>query len=104
MASVSSSESGLLSGERHYGEVSMESFIRHQMTVILQPLSEQVQELDEQMSQLLDGLRKTDDNVANLHRSLDGNVTEVAKLRDDLGRTNSNVSKAKQALLEAGDR
>jgi len=76
----------------------------HQMTMILQPISDQVQELDEQMAQLLEGLRSTDTNVAQLQKSLDGNVSETTKLKDELCTTNLHLSMAHQALTEASER
>jgi len=72
--------------------------------LILEPLSDQVQELDEQMAQMLVRLKRTDGNVAHVQDSLDGNVLDTVKLREDLGKTNSNLTKARQALTEASER
>mmetsp|Transcript_90611 Transcript_90611/g.142151 ORF Transcript_90611/g.142151 Transcript_90611/m.142151 type:complete len:501 (-) Transcript_90611:24-1526(-) len=104
MEGVTVADSGQQVRDRHYGEVSMESFIRHHMIVILQPLSEQVQDLEERFNRLAEGVHRSDADAADMLRRLDDNICETSKLQDGLGLANVNLSKARQALGEASER
>jgi len=74
------------------------------MTVILQPLNEQVQELEERLNRLAEGVHRSDRDSAEERRRLDDNICETSKLRDGLGSAIVNLSKSRQAIAEASER
>jgi len=91
-------------GPRHHGEVSMESFIKHQMMVILQPFIEQVQHMDTRMAQQEERSETTDGSVDALKAAIDRSQaivqdfgtaiqkvdTKIDGVRDGLARSISN--------------
>jgi chromosome segregation ATPase len=98
------SESRSSQNDRHRSEISMESFIRHHMMVILQPMSEQLQELDDRVAKLDESLNRTDANAVDTLKKLDGNSSEIVILKEGLDHANVNLSKCRQAIVEAGER
>lgn len=82
----------------------MESFIRHQMMAILQPMSEQMQELDGRVARLTESLGRTDTALASAVGGLDAAHADSRGLRADLGETNARLGLARQGLDEAKER
>lgn len=85
---------------RRHSEFSMESFVKHHMTVILQPLMDRMQEIDLQIASLEKHLHQTDEGVASAHAEVKGARKEVADVRGDLKRTDSSVEKLRKDLMQ----
>merc|ERR1719174_459131 len=82
----------------------MERLIRNQMTTILQPFADQVQELEEHLSHVVEKVKKTDADVAGLQKCLDGSLSDTSALRGELEKTNVAVASTKKSLLDCSER
>jgi len=86
---------------RRSSEVTMESFIKHQMVVILQPFIDHVQSLDAQLTELSDRLELTNTHLEQTNSAVDGAKAELKDMREGLvSRTNDRV----KALFEGLER
>lgn len=76
----------------------MESFIKHQMMVILQPFVDQVQDLDAKIAQLGDRLQRTDNGLANNRAALEATNGDVSELRCGLKESNSKLASLREGI------
>mmetsp|Transcript_61562 Transcript_61562/g.133251 ORF Transcript_61562/g.133251 Transcript_61562/m.133251 type:complete len:502 (-) Transcript_61562:170-1675(-) len=77
---------------RRNNALSMEGFIKHQMVGILQPFLDQVQTLDDKMSDLGRKLQQTDGNVDSTRRALDVTSASVKGFEDSIKKMTDQMS------------
>lgn len=91
---------------RQHGESSMEGFIKHHMTHILQPIMTRVNDMEAHLARLESHLERVDHGVENAHTGVLGAREEIAKVRRDLGQTDTSVDVLRRNLkqcTQAGD-
>eukprot|EP00927_Polykrikos_kofoidii_P065652 TRINITY_DN61382_c0_g1_i1.p1 TRINITY_DN61382_c0_g1~~TRINITY_DN61382_c0_g1_i1.p1 ORF type:complete len:529 (+),score=83.72 TRINITY_DN61382_c0_g1_i1:94-1680(+) len=92
--SLESQRSDLASTAREHGEATMESFIKHQMMIILQPFVNHIQDVDTQISNVADRVNSTDMKVLGHDKSIGELKAEIVELRSDLKKTDSQIASA----------
>mmetsp|Transcript_40613 Transcript_40613/g.117427 ORF Transcript_40613/g.117427 Transcript_40613/m.117427 type:complete len:524 (-) Transcript_40613:339-1910(-) len=82
----------------HHGEAGMQAFVKHQMTVILQPFIDQVQHLDSRMHGFDDHVARWDKNAAEWRAALKGVRGSVEDLRGMIRATDTRANALRENL------